>query len=107
MGWEWGLMIAFTFLGPLIFRGCMLVRQEVTLRGGATVVVNYGPLVQVLRTAGKFAVYWFVALALTGLGDRLWLRLWVLCPPIILLPLHFALARKHGIDAWTGKARTT
>ncbi len=106
MAWEWVLLAVLTVAGPLAFRRFIVVRQVVTTRGGAVYAMDYGPAAQWLNTALKFAVFWLVALLLSQRPDRMWLRLWVLALPPLIVCVHLALARRHRVHGLSGGPRT-
>lgn len=97
VSWEWVVLAAYTLIGPAVFHRFLPTRQAVTVRGGAVIDIEIGPALQVLRTAAKFGFVWFVALLLARAADPLWLRLWIVAPPILGLGAHFLLVRHYRV----------
>ncbi len=103
MAWEWIVLVSITVIGPTVFHRFLPIRQEITVLGGAVFTVNYGPVARILRTTFKFAVVWAIALLLARLDNRLWLRLWVVGPPLLGGSVHFFGCKKHRVHCLTGR----
>ena len=103
MAWEWIVLVSITVIGPTVFHRFLPIRQEITVLGGAVFTVNYGPVARILRTTFKFAVVWAIALLLARLDNRLWLRLWVVGPPLLGGNVHFFGCKKHRVHCLTGR----
>ncbi len=104
MAWEWIVLAALTIIGPVMFHRFIPVRQEVTVRGGAVLTFEYGPVAQIVRSAAKFGFVWLIAMALAQLESRLWLRLWIIGLPVIGLVGHFVYVRRCGVHWLNGRS---
>ncbi len=103
MAWEWTVLAAITVIGPGMFHRFVPVNLEITVRGGGVFAVRFGPVTQVLRVTLKFGLIWLVAFGLAQLESRLWLRLWVLMPPVVGFTFHVIYVRKSHVHWLSGR----
>ena len=83
MAWEWIVLGILTVVGPVIFRGFLPARQVFTVRGGGVFDFTYTTTTQIIRCIVKIGFIWLIALALSQLESRLWLRLFVVVLPAV------------------------
>jgi len=104
MAWEWIVLAAITIIGPVIFRGFLPVRQVFTVRGGGVFDFTYTTTTQIIRCGVKFGFIWLIALALSQLESRLWLRLFVVVLPAGCMTAHSYFVMRCGVHWLTGRS---
>ena len=103
MAWEWIVLGTLTVVGPTMFHRFIPVNLEITVGGGGVFTVRFGLVTQVLRIILKFGLVWLIALGLAQLESRLWLRLWVLVPPVVGFTFHGIYVRKSHVHWLSGR----